>query len=351
MQLSQIKNLYAFDDGDTLTPGMGIIIDAGYGLQQYWNPTKEEVIATDFTKHPATLYPQPYSTKLGSIVVGQTEGQQWYYNNISSEAGILQDGAVKAKFASLFQKTTVTMNGKTFPALKIIGNLATKDDHTDKYIYYQSTYEGQQFTCQQLIPIQASVGDTYDILLSTEGPDGTGDNVLSNDVDYVKYTANLQLAGQSVASGVTYAWQHMEGNAWKDITASVEGMIEVSGNTLKVFNTYVNGVDVFRSVATYNGKTYYKGFEVSDIHDPFYIDPGCNIAGDAVRKGETVTFSPAVYDRSSGEDVTSDGWTFSYTLMKRSDKTVITDLTVKDLTRDNIKKYGGISVRIVASKE
>ena len=87
-------------------------------------------------------------------------------------------------------------------------------------------------------------------------------------------------------------------------------------------------------------------FQATDIHDPFYIEDGCNIPGDAVKPGETATFNPNVYDRSSGE--VSTGWTFIYTLLKRSDGSVITDINVNALTYENIDRYGGINVRIEA---
>lgn len=109
-----IDHLYAFEDGDVLTPAMGVSWvkpeDVGYGLQQYWNPTINAVIETDFKQHPVLLFPQPYSSKMGNIVVPETEGQQWYYGNISDEGGILQNGKVKEKFVELFEVTTIELN-------------------------------------------------------------------------------------------------------------------------------------------------------------------------------------------------------------------------------------------------
>lgn len=88
--ISAIDHLYAFEDGDTITPGMGVRWvngETGLGLQQYWNPTTGKVIATDFKEHPVMLYPQPYSSKKGAIVLPEANGQQWYYGNISTEGG------------------------------------------------------------------------------------------------------------------------------------------------------------------------------------------------------------------------------------------------------------------------
>lgn len=347
MNISAVKHLYAYTDGDTITPGMGVIIDAGYGLQQYWNPSTKRVVSTDFSTHHATLYPQAYSSKKGTIIVPETTGQQWYYGNISSEGAILEDGAVKTRYASLFEISSVTANGKTYPALIIKNNLANENDLNDKYIYYTSSINGKSFTCQQLIPIQSAVGDAYDVLLSAEGQDGTGDNVLSNDNDWVKFTAYLQTAGQNVASGVSYQFQKLNGATWQNVT-NTANLIEITSNTIKLYNAAVEGVEMFRVMATYNGTAHIKVFEVTDIHDPYYIEDGCNIAGDAIAEGERATFNPKVYDRSDGS--LSAGWSFSYALTKRSDGSVISGLTVNQLTYENVEAYGGINVRIEASR-
>lgn len=344
MRVSAVKNIYAFSDGDNITPGMGVIIDAGYGLQQYYNPSTKEVVETDFTKHPAVLYPQAYSSKQGAIIVPETVGQQWYYNNISTEGAILEDGEVKAKYTSLFELTTVTNNGKTFPALRIKGNLVTETDWTDKYIYYSSSYKGNTFTCQQMIPIKATVGDTYDILLSYVGADGTGDNVLSTDNDYVEVTANLQASGKTI-SDVTYKFQHLVNNVFVDV-ATLADVMEVNGNTAKFYENAVDGVEVFRVVATYKDEEYVKAFEITDVHDPYILDDGCSHPSGGVQAGEKVTFSPKVYERSTWS--LSTGWSFSYIFM--SEGVVINDVTASTLTYENISKYKGITVRIEASK-
>lgn len=346
-KVNGIKHLYAFQDGDTITPGMGVVIDAGYGLQQYYNPATKEVIATDFTKHPAILFPQAYSSKMGSMIVPETVGQQWYYNNISTEGAILEDGKVKDKFKNLFEVTTVSQNGKTYPALKIKGNLVSATDWTDKYIYYSSSYNGSSFTCQQVIPIKASAGQSFDVLISFLGADGAGDNVLSADNDWVEVTAMLQEAGMTVATGVTYKFQILAGTAWSDV-ATVPGVIEVNGNVIKFYESAVDGVEVFRAVATMNGTDYYETFEVTDVHDPYIIDDGCSHPSGAVKVNEKVTFAPAVYERSSGKE--STGWAFKYEIVSATDGQPCSDLNNLNLTYQNINKYGGVTVRIEATK-
>ncbi|MDD6553006.1 MAG: hypothetical protein PUF37_05390 [Prevotellaceae bacterium] len=347
--ISSIDHIYAFEDGDTITPGMGVKWaggETGLGLQQYWNPTTKSVIATDFAKHPVLLFPQPYSTREGSIVVPETEGQQWYIGNITDDGGILESGAVKDSRKDTFEVTSVEVNGKTFPALKIKANLV-KDGDTiaDKYIYYKSSYKGKDFVCSQLIPIQMSVGDTLKMICSVEGADGSGDKTLSNDNDWVQLTCYLQRAGINV-EGATYQWQRLEEGKWTDVK-TVDKMQEASGATLKLYNAGVEGTEIFRCVATYQGNSYNYTTDVSDIHDPYYIEPGRNIASQSVAKGQTVTYNPKVYDRSSGK--ISDGWTFSY-VFTDNDGNVLLDVTKDTLTYENISKHGGIAVRIEATR-
>lgn len=349
--LSKIKNLYAYEDGDVITPRMGVQIANGFGLHQYYDPDTKNVINTDFSDHPATLFPQPYSSKMARVVV-PSSGGQWYYNNIADNTGILDsDGEVKTAFEDLFETTTVNVNGNVFPALKIIGNLvdATRNDFTDKYIYYVGAYNGKQFTCQQMIPVQAAVENAYTVLLSVEGADGSGDETLSNDNDWIKYTAYLQISGET-QPGATYTFQHLVNNSWVNVT-NQSGLTEVGTNSLKLFDAAVEGTELYRVKVVYNNKTYYKTMEPTDEHDPYYIDDGCSILGDSVKPGDSISFNPKVRNRTDGTDVTTrDGWTFAYTLVKRIDGTTISGLNVSGLTYDVINQYGGVSVRIEATK-
>lgn len=351
--VSSIHELYAYEDGDTITSGMGVAIDSGYGLSQYFDTATGKVVNTDFTKHPPTLFPQAYSTKRGALIVPDTV--QWYYNNMNSDSAILgDDGNVKAAFSTLFQKTTVVMDGVTFPALKIIGNLATPTDYTDKYIYFSGTFSSKSFICSQLIPIQASVGNSYKVILSWEGESGAGDATLSNDNDWVKVTAKLQQAGTDVTSGVVYKFQKYDNASeqWTELS-SLDGMVEVSGNVIKIYAPFVDGVDAFRAVAVYLTQGYVTPFSISDVHDPFVIYDGCSIDGDAVEANIDVTFTPQVYNRKTAKADDTHTWSFVYSVFRRSDNQLLTQkvgasATVKyDLIADN----GGVRVRILATGE
>lgn len=343
-KFSAVKHLFSYNNGDTITPGMGVQIASGYGLQQFWDISSGRVTNTDFTQHPATLFPQAWSSKLGRFVV-PTSGD-WYYNNPSGTA-LTFDGSGNCTtqgYSSIFKKTEVVMNGLTFPALQIIGNLASASDLTDKNIYYKGSHQGLDFTCQQTIPIQVSSADAYDILLSVMGQDGSGDDVLSNDNDYVTLTPKLQRAGTPVASGVTYVWQRFVNNSWVNIITSTTGVyvIDATTHSLTVYNAAVEGVESFRCVATYAGKTYYKVREVADVHDPYYIMDYCSHS-DSVGPGETATFAPRVIDRANNTVDQSYTWAFSYVTTKLPSGDVVKrgDGATYSLTYDEIESYGG----------
>lgn len=351
MEFSCVRQLFSYSNGDTITPGMGVQIDAGYGLSQFWDISKGMVTNTDFTQHPATIFPQAYSSMQGKFVV--PESGNWYYGSPSGSPLTFDDSGncTTAGLASTFKLTTVTQNGLTFPALKIIGNLASESMLTDKCIYYTGTYKDNKFTCQQLITIQVSSADSYDVLLSAQGADGTGDDVLSNDNDWVRLTPMLQRAGTPVTSGVSYSWQRMVSNNWQNITSQA-GVYEIDAATrsLKVYNAAVEGVENFRCVATCNGKTYYKTREITDVHDPYYIVDYCTCT-DSVKEGETATFTPKVMDRASNQVDTAHAWTFLYTTVKLPSGEVVKFGTGSSysLTYDDIQNAGGqTSTRIEA---
>jgi len=316
--LSRIRHLYKYEDGDQIEARMGVQIAAGYDLTQYWDEQQQRVVNTDFTQHPATLYPYPYSSKRGQYVVPATQGQQWYYNNPESEtAGILDEyGNVKTAYASLFEKTTVTIGSAEYPALKIKGNLCSANDLSDKHIYYKSTYNGKPFTCSQLIPVQTTVGDAKEILISIETADGSGSTALSNTNAWIQLTAALQRAGSPI-SGATYQWQKLVNGAWVNVTNNPT-VIEVSNATPHIIKVYASGVeseDIFRVAVTYEGVTTYKTQQLTDFSDTYYIFEGCSQAGDAVEEGVNVSFNPVVYKRPECVRDTQYTWHFSFLLL------------------------------------
>ena len=375
--VSKIKVLYSYEDGDVITPKMGVQIAVGHGLQQFYNAETWQVTNTNFASYPATLFPQPYSSKAGAIVV-PAAGGQWYFNNPgNSEMAILDsNGTVKTtalftrngttiKFSDLFEATTVsqgtTPNVKTFPALKIKANIVSNISQlsTDIHIYYVGMYGDKQFTCEQRIPVQSVVGDAYQLMVSVTGASGLGDEVLSDDNDWIQYTASLQMmsTGTDISAAVI-TFEHQDSNgAWQTVTNNA-GITEVNSanKTLKIYEAAVNGSELYRVKATYNGDTWYQLLNPTDEHDPYYIVDGCSIDGDTVKRGEAVTWNPKVYKRHNGpgeedEDVTtSEGWTFTYTLVSQKTGETITAFNQTGITFDRLTQYGGIATRIQASR-
>ena len=360
--LSKIKHLYAYEDGDVITPGMGVEIADGYGLNQYYNKDTMAVIETDFSEHPATLFPQPWSSKRQKMVAPSTTGQQWYYGSVSDAAGILDaNGNVKTQYASLFEKTTKTIGQNTFPALKIKGNLVGpgSNDLTNRHIYYTGSYEGKTFTCQQEIGIYEAVGNVYEVLLSVTSASGNGDDTLDADNDYVTFSAYLQRNGVNAEGTATFTFQRLVNGSWVNIT-NTSGLTEIgnaspfTGNKLTLHDAAVEGTEVFRAKVVHASITYYKTFEVRDTHDPKYIDDGCSILGDSVKPTDTITFNPKVIVRETGE--VEDGWSFEYTVISRTTGEAISGVSISGttgsgLTYDVINQHGGVSVRIEATQD
>lgn len=355
MEISNIDTLYSYDDGDVITPGMGLSIMAGHVLAQYWNPTTKRVSAdSDFTvaANQPTVYPQAFSSKAGAYVVPEATGEQWYLNNLGADtAGILDSGgAVKSAYTGLFVKTSYTVNGKTYPALKIKGNLCSVTDLTGKTLYYQSTYDGKQIVCKIDIAVNVSVGTPYEVVISCVNEEGVNDTVIDGDTEYLVLTAYLSAANEEV-SATSYKWQKLEGGEWTDLSSS-GGVYTVSGDgkTLRVYDAGLDGIETFRAVLVYNGQTYSRTTVLSDTHDPYYIDMGKSLAGQSVLRSESVSYTPKVYSRPEG--TLESGWTFGYSLTD-NDGTLLTKedgMTTFSVSGATVYEYGTVNVSIRATK-
>lgn len=353
MNYSAIDTLYAYEDGDVIIPGMGVSIANGHSLAQFLNPTTGQVSDdSDFTvaANQPTIYPLPYSSKQGAYVIPSTVGQQWYYNNLQVDsAGILDaNGAVKSAYQSLFQVTSYVLNGNTYPALKIIGNLCGANDQTNKTLYYVSTYNGMQIVCKIDIPINVSTGTPYNVVISCLNPDGNADTVLDVEgEEYLDLTCQLNTGNTEVAAS-SYKWQKLVNGVWTNLVTT-SGMYTVSSNgkTLRVYRDGVEGREDFRAVCTIGGVDYTATILLSDTRDPFFVDMGRNIPSQYVKRTETVTYTPVVYDRKTQQAQT--GWTFAYTF--RDDDAVFDTKTgaSASITGETIKTHGVVHVGIVAS--
>lgn len=340
MNIYQTRDLYAYADGDCITPSMGVSIDAGYSLAQYWNTTEGKIVNTDFSKHNAKLYPQGYSSLEGKVIV--PESGTWHIGSPTSTA-LAFDSSGKCTtsgYTDKFKVTTIVVNSTTLPCLVICGNLASASDLTTKHIYYVGEYNGMKFTCHEEILVQVAMADAYDIIISKAGDSGDGDTVITNDDDWVQLTPYLIRGGANVV-GATYKWEQLINGVWTAITNRASYTELGSNGVLKIFEAAVNGLEYFRVTATLGTTVVRKVVDIADTHDPYYLDDGCSTSA-GVKAGESVTFSPKVYVRSTNLPDTDHSWSFAFTVTdSQSGDVLMTANTSLRLSYDQIKNYGG----------
>lgn len=342
----QIRDLYAYTDGDCITPSMGVSIDAGYSLAQYWDTTLKKIVNTDFTAHNAKLYPQAYSSLEGKIIV--PESGSWHIGSPTASALTFDSNGncTTSGYTSTFKKSTIIVNSVTLPCLIICGNLCSATDLNTKHIYYVGSYNGMDFTCHQEVLVQVAMADAYDVILSLVSPGGdkgenvNGDNVISNKEDWVQITPYMTRGGVQVA-GATYKWDKLVNGVWTTLTTT-DGFTEIGSNgVIKIFEGAVEGIEYFRVTATLGTSTARKTIDIADTSDPYYLDDGCSTSA-GVKSGETVTFTPKVYVRSTNQEDTQYSWSFAFTVTKaQSGDVLMTANTTLKLTYDAIKSYGG----------
>lgn len=354
MEISAIDTLEAILDGDTIVPGMNFVLPAGVGKTQYYNPSTN-TCTPDYTKaaNQIQLYPYCYSSGTGKFIIPDANSYMWYLNDpnsASAEILAAPGGAVASKFASMFQKTTYTVNGQTFPALKIIGNFASAGSLNDAVIYFKGTFNGLEVTCHGDIGVKESVGDLFDILINCVNEDGVNDTVIDNDSEYLVLTAELQNNGASVAASGAWSWMRATASGLVAVS-NTSGVTELSNSnkTLKLYDPAVEGTEEYFACVTHNSVNYKKGIQVSDTHDPYFINIGRSTASNMVKEGDTVTYTPSVVARSGLKVQT--GWAFTFTLRDHTGATIRT-ATGKTLTvtGTEVMEKGGINVHITATK-
>lgn len=350
MNVSQIREIYAYSDGDVITPNMGVSIDSGFGLFQFWDSQTNTVVNTDFTKHNAKLFPQAYSSAAGKIIV--PDSGTWHIGSPTATA-LAFDASGKCTtsgYQSIFKLSSIAMNGVTQPCLVIIGNLATATSLTDKHLYYVGEYDGRQFTCHQAVTVQVAMGDAYDVIISaTDASGNTGDYVISNETDVVKLIPYVYRGGVQV-SGTSFAWERLKDGVWTVVTNQPAFTVLGSDGSLTIYRNAVDGIEYYRVTATYQSVSVKKVQQVNDETDPYYIDDGCDHSS-GVKSGETVTFNPKVYNRHTNQVDSAHTWTFAFTVSDGGTGDVLTTATGSlSLTYDRIKDWGGrVKVQVVAS--
>lgn len=355
MNISAIDTLEAIVDGDTIVPSMSFVLPTGVGTTQYYNPSTK-ACTPDYSKaaNQIVLYPTNYSSANGKYLVPDTGTEQWYFDNPeSTSAAILAvaGGSVATAWNKLFAKTTYTVNGQTFPALKVIGNLASADSLNDVKIYCKAKYNGMDVLCQGTIGIKETVGSLFDILINCVNEEGANDTVIDNDSEYLVLNADFQDAGASVAPTGSYSWKKVTASGLVTVS-HVSGVTELSNSskTLKLYDGAVEGTEEYFCCVTHNGAEYMKGIQVSDTHDPYYILIGRSTQGNLVKKGESVTYKPSVIARSTR--VVQSGWSFSFRVLDNQGVTQKTasNATSFTVTGDEVHSYNGTNVHITATK-
>lgn len=356
MNISAIDSLVAIVDGDTIVPGIGYVMPSGAkSTTQYYNPSTK-VCTPDYTKtaNQIIIYPENYSSLNGKFIQPDANSEQWYYKNPDSDTAKILDGnggSVLSKYSALFQKTTYQVNNMTFPALKIIGNLASADNLSDVNIYCVCTCNGMAVTSRATFPLKQSVGDAFEVVINSINESGVNDTVIDNDSEYLVLNADFQNAGVTVSPTGTWSWKKLTKDGIVAVS-HVAGVTELSNSnkTLKLFDAGVSGTEEYFAVVTHNSQTYMKGQTVSDTHDPYYINIGRNTKSNLVKKGETVTYTPTVLDRSSR--TVQSGWAFSFVAFDNSNTTKqsSSNATSFSVTGDNIATWLGCHVQITASK-
>lgn len=355
MNISAIDTLEAILDGDTIVPGMSFVLPAGVGTTQYYNPSTK-ACTPDYSKaaNQIILYPTNYSSTYGKFLVPDSGTEQWYYDNPESDNAAILDAAggdVTDEWAGLFEKTTYSVNNQTFPALKIIGNLASADSLNDIKIFCKAKYNGMEVLCNGLIGIKETVGSLFDILINCVNEEGANDTVIDNDSEYLVLTADFQDAGVSVAPTGAYSWKKATADGLTDVSHAA-GVTELSNSnkTLKLYDGAVEGTEEYFCKVVHNGVTYLKGIQVSDTHDPYYIQIGRSTQSNMIKRSESVTYVPAVLARSNRAIQT--GWDFSFRVLdnqgvSKKDASGVASFTV---TGEEVFANNGTNVHIIATK-
>jgi hypothetical protein len=354
MEISAIDTLEVLVDGDTIVPGMQFVLPAGVGKTQYYNPSTG-ACTPDYTQasKQIILYPSCYSSQKGKYIVPDAGSHQWYLDNpdsVSAQILTAPGGTVVEAYQDRFAVTQYTVNNQTFPALKIIGNLAAADSLNDVVLYCKFTYQGMSETCHGTIGIRESVGNLFDILLIALNEQGQNDTVIDNDSEYITINASLQDSGVDVAATGSWSWMRATAAGMVSVT-HVAGLTELSNNNknLKLYDGAIEGTEEYFAIVVHNGITYRKGIQVSDTHDPYYINIGRSTLSNLIPETATVTYTPSVLARSSGAVQT--GWSFSYVLRDNLGNTLRNGQgNTFSVTGAEARDNGGLIVFITATK-
>jgi predicted RNA-binding protein with TRAM domain len=258
----------------------------------------------------------------------------------------------------MFEATVVTQAGKTYPALKVVKNVASADQLNDMEVYCKFTYGGLTVTCHTTMGVRVATGTVYDVLIQSVGEDGSGDTVIDTETESLTLTATLVRNGESVAgNGGQWTWKRRTeaGLVTVGTEAGKTLVGGTNGNQLTLWEGAVDGVEEYFAEVTVGDVTYRRGIQVTDVQDPYYIDMGRE-GNTVLRKTESVSYTPRVLSR--GKNTVQAGWAFAFGLTNGAGEAVSAGtVTTKDgsstlsLDGATVKQHGGLTVCVTATKE
>ncbi len=346
---SAIDTLVAIVDGDTIVPGMGVVLPTGVGLTQYYDPETTDV-TPNYANTPIMFYPQCYSSASGKFVVPTTG--KWYKGNPEASGALILDianTAVESGYSSVFEKSSYTVNGLVFPALKIKGNLASSTNLNDVPIYFKGEFNGIECMCNGEVKVVSTTGKEFDILINCVNEDGNPDTVIDNDSEKLELTPQLQCNGVTQAtSSSNWTWYRGSVAAANKVTHSA-GVTELSGEVLTLYDGGVEGTEEYIAVYKDSSREIRKHIQVSDTHDPYYIDIGRSTNSNQVHSTDTVKHTPSVIKRTDGTIVSSAKFTFNVYSEDGTYDVTQANVTSYTVSGADVKNYGGLHVRITCS--
>lgn len=310
MNLEGLLTLVAVMDGTTIN---GTLRVEGTPLSQRYNKGTDAFIP-DFTNLAENSRPTVVvilrSVADGSIMNPNTI--EYRYNDILltfDANGLSTNSGMVGYFKKIIDYST-NISGTTYklPALRVMKNLVPISGYDNDRITVAGTVEiaGSSIEFSGLfkeVVIQESTGNQYDILITND----KGSQLLAAG-ESLTDTVRVFKDGIEITdyTGFTFQWVKMLGTGDTNMGKTRTQVI----TTDDVDNVLKLRCDVFK-----DGSKVASGYdEITDFSDPYcVVFKKTGILGNTVRFGQTLTATPVVAKRSTGEEVPGlvKSWNFS----------------------------------------
>lgn len=304
-ELFNTANFEAIVDGNNVTSKLW----SNMKVFQFRNITSG-VIIPDYSeeKNQPTIYVVPMSQNdMGEIGVASNE-QVWKYNG---QPLSFDESGFSLVPEGVFMKTTHVVNGRKYPAIKIVKNLISDLNLDNDTI----AFEGKAGVAGDYVNIYPSM----DILIAeTAGDpymgaiDASNYGVITNANKSILLTALLYLGKGVVAKDVTYKWFQSTDKDWKELKSDKDAPAK-----LTVTDTMVESVSTFKCEFYHNGKlAAVTPIQIQDTTDPWKV----HLALDGptkMRKGDKTIITPSVVLSSTMEPIKEE-FRYNYRLMNNS---------------------------------